>query len=170
MGRKKVAVISLAALCVGFLVSAWAAPGFGPDMSGGLVLGRLMDRLDLTPEQRATVEDIVESYRPRLRALREAHRESRSDLVATTPDDPNYASVVAEASQAAASHAGELVNLSAGLRAEVHAVLTEEQRARALELREEFRQRREEGRGRWRQRCQPESADFDQAGRFNPLI
>ena len=156
MGKSRLAGLVLAStLGLGAVAVAWAGPG-GPGPRGAMgeeMLFRMLDRLDLSPEQRATVEGIVDSYRPRMKALREAVRENRKSLANSSPDDADYASVVAEASQAAATNAGELVNLSAALRGEVHAVLTEEQRAEARQLREEFRervkQRRQDRRRRW---------------------
>ena len=102
----------------------------------------MFEVLDLTPEQRDAVEAIQATYGPQLQALRDSGRDTRRALAETTPDDPDYATVVAEASQAAAEHASQLVLLTAEMRRELHGVLTPQQREKALELRSTMREQR----------------------------
>ena len=136
----------------------WGGPrgphGFGGPMGGldGPRAELMFDALDLTPEQRDAVDGILERYRPQLKVLHDNGRESRRLLLATRPDDPNYATVVAEASQVAGQNAAQLVTLTAELRREMHALLTPEQREKAAEMRarmqERFQERLERRHGR----------------------
>ncbi len=121
----------------------WAGhrPGGAMAGLGGPRAELLFEALDLTPEQRAAAEGIMDSYQPRLKALRDAARDSRRTLMETSPDDAAYATVVAQASQAAANNASQLVLLGAELRRELHALLTPEQRDKALKLRAAARER-----------------------------
>ena len=164
MKRIIISVSSLAAVVLlAGLVShtAFAERGWGGHRGGGPLGGLtgpraefLFEALDLTPEQRDSMEAIQESYRPQLRSLRQSGRDNRRALAETTPDDPDYATVVAAASQAAAEHASQLVLLTAEMRREVHTVLTAEQRAKARELRDTMRERvedRRQQRREWRQ-------------------
>ena len=141
--------------------SAFAERGWGGQRGGGPMGGLsgpraevLFEALDLTPEQRDSMEAIRESYRPRLESLRKSGRDNRRALAETAPDNPDYATVVAAASQAAAEHASQLVLVTAEMRREVHAVLTPEQQAKARELRVTMRERvqeRRQQRREWRQ-------------------
>jgi Spy/CpxP family protein refolding chaperone len=150
---------TLAALVLLAAQSAFAErgfPGHGPrGPMAGMGAEFMFEALDLTPEQRATVDSIGEAYRPRLRALRESGRGSREALMNTAPDDENYAAVVDQASLDAGANAAELVRLMAALRSEVYAVLTTEQRAAALELRGKMRKRFQERKERRRSRSEP---------------
>jgi Spy/CpxP family protein refolding chaperone len=140
-----IAAGTLAALVLLAGQSALAERGFPGRGPGGPMAGMgaefMFEALQLTPEQRDTLDSIREAYRPRLRALREAGRGSREALMNTAPDDASYAAVVDQASLDAGNNATELVKLMAALRSEMYAVLTVEQRAKALELRGKMRER-----------------------------
>ena len=139
-------------LITGALLAGWAAQAAiaqggwgGPGGHRGGPRAELMyEALDLTVEQRQAIEDIRANYRPQLRALRAGGRDNRRALRETAPDDPNYATVVAEASQAAAEQASQLVLITAEMRREIHALLTPEQRAKSQELRDTMRGKFEE--------------------------
>ncbi len=143
---------------------ALAQPGWGGHRGGpmgpfaGPGVEVMFEALDLTPEQRDAVEAIQAIYRPQLQALMDSSRNTRRALSETAPDDPDYATVVAEASQAAAEHASQLVLLSAEMRRELHGVLTPQQREKALELRSTMREQRLQKR-RERRRAGPQQED-----------
>ena len=118
----------------------------------------MFEALDLTPEQRDAVEAIQATYRPQLQVLMDSSRNTRQALAETAPDDPDYATVVAEASQAAAEHASQLVLLTAEMRRELHGVLTPQQREKALALRSTMREQRLQKR-RERRRPGPQQED-----------
>jgi len=159
---KRLTMITGGALAALLLLAGQAAlaersfPGHGPrGPMAGPGAEFMFEALDLTPEQRDTVDSINEAYRPKLRALRESGRDSRRALMNTAPDDANYSAVVDQASLDAGQNAAALVRLMAAMRSEVYAVLTPEQRVKALELRskmrERFQQRQERRRSRMEQ-------------------
>ena len=120
--------------------------GFGFDGPHGFAhhgahLQRMLRRLDLTVEQREQVRGIMEQSRPQLQSIGESLRSNRDRLTAVTPDDADYAGVVAEVSQSNASLAERQTLLAARVRSDVWAVLTDDQKARAAELRLEMRDR-----------------------------
>lgn len=147
-------IIGLAAAAI---LAVWALPdpvlahGKGRMGMGGPGM-RVIKQLDLSVEQKDAIKGVMEQYRPRMRELRESRREQRQVLMALTPDDPGYAGAVAEASEQASADARELVTLMGEVQAAVYALLTDEQKARAAELREEFAAKREERRERMRER------------------
>ena len=147
--------LSLSAIVAACLAATAYADHRGPGPGMGLdgpMMERIFDRLDLTEDQRQTIEGIMDSFRPQLRALRESGQTVRESLANTSPSSPDYDNVVATASQRAAETAAELITTAAAMRAEVEAVLTEEQRAQAAELRQEFAERRKSRRERLRKR------------------
>ena len=133
----------------------WRGHRGGP--LGGPRVELMYEALDLTTEQRQAIDAIQANYRPQLQALRESGRENRRALRETSPDAADYATVVAEASQAAAEHASQMVLLTAELRREVHAVLTPEQQEKALQMRDTMKDRFEQRRER--RRAQRQSSD-----------
>ena len=150
--KTKIALVLSAVIATGIIAVASAGPRGPMGGMGGDRMERIFDRLDLTDEQRQTVEGIMDSYRPQLRSLRDSAREVRKNLAQTDPRDAGYSDVVATASQSAAETASQLVTTTAAMRAELDAVLTDDQRAEAAELREEWRERRKDRRARWRDR------------------
>lgn len=143
------------------ILAVWALPdrvlahgegrmGMGMGMGGPGM--RVLKELDLSTEQKDAVKGVMEQYRPRMRELRQSRREQRQTLMALTPDDPGYAGAIAEASEQASADAREMVNLMGEVQAAVYALLTDEQKAKAAELRAEFSARQEERRERMRER------------------
>jgi protein CpxP len=162
--------LALTVLLAGFASQlALAQPGWGEHRGGpmGAFAGPraefMFEALDLTPEQRDAVEAIQATYRPQLQALQDSGRATRQALAQTAPDAPDYATVVAEASQAAAEHASQLVLLTAEMRRELHAVLTPQQRQKALELRNTMREQREQRFQERRERRRPGPQQEDDA-------
>ncbi len=117
---------------------AFAAPGHSRGVGGFPPLQRMVRALELSPEQEQTIRGVMNEAKPRFKALRESVRENRKTLMASQPDDPNYAADVATASQAAAANAAELVTLASEVQVQVYSLLTDEQKAKAGELREKM--------------------------------
>ena len=122
-------------------------PGFG--LRG---IGRLMEALDLTPEQRDEVRDILEQARPRMRELRTGMRENMQALFELSPTDADYSSTVARASQEAGQLVSEMILYGSQVRTEIYSVLTAEQQARLPELKAEMRERFRERAERFHER------------------
>jgi Spy/CpxP family protein refolding chaperone len=118
-------------------------PGFGmPDP--GMMIERVARHLDLDDAQRESVKNIMEAAKPELKALREQLRANQQALEAMDADDPEIQNIAISNGQLATE--GTL--LFSRIRGEVHAVLTEEQLAKAAELKEQRKNRGE----RWKDR------------------
>ncbi len=107
-------------------------------MSGQMLL-RMADELNLSIEQRDSLQGLIDEFQPSWDSLRERMSASRSKMMGMTPDDPEYASVTQEVSQQAATLAAEMVTLSSDFQVRAYALLTEEQRQRLEELKSERR-------------------------------
>ena len=124
--------------------------GIGPDGVEGNWLARMED-LRLTPEQRKAIQAIADHYRALGTAAAQRASGIREQLLGASPDDPGYADATDKASEAASLLAADAVRLLSELRAEVHSVLSEEQRQRLKERGTEERARWDE----WRSRHKP---------------
>jgi len=116
----------------------FGGPGFGmPDP--GMIIGRMAEHLDLDDAQRESVKNIMEAAKPELKALREQFRANHEALQALDASDPEIQNIAISNGQLATE--GTL--LFSRIRGEIHAVLTEEQLAKAAELKEERKERGE---------------------------
>lgn len=127
--------------------------GPGDRLGGGFMAEMIAERLDLSSEQRDQIRDIRESYRDQTEALMDSVRAARLEL-----HDSIHAELFDESAvRAAAARVGEVEADLAVVRAQIandiRQVLTPEQVAEALELRERMRdstdgRRGHHGRGR----------------------
>jgi Spy/CpxP family protein refolding chaperone len=117
---------------------------FGAGFFGGDI-ARMGDQLGLSAEQRQSIKGILDAARPQMQAMRESMRTNAEKLRGTQPDDPNYATVVAQVSQSAAELASKLVTDSSQVRSQVYGLLNKEQKAKLpqieAQMRDETRQR-----------------------------
>lgn len=110
----------------------------GRDGFGGRALfsERMAERLDLDDTQRQSIENIIAATQPEIEALREQSRANREALnaldTATAGNSPELQNLAAEKGRLAT----ELTLIEYRVRSEIHAVLSDEQRA-ALEIRKE---------------------------------
>ncbi len=89
-------------------------------------LVRLTQQLNLSPQQKAQLNDAIERADAGAAALIKRERDVRDMLAATTPQDPLYAKLIADQSTAA----DRWTENREGLRREVANLLTPAQRAR----------------------------------------
>ena len=101
----------------------------------------MADELELTAGQRGSIRSLMERELPRMQELREEQFANRQRLIDASPYDVDYDSVVQEVAEANGRLTAEGVRLRGQLRAEVHALLTPEQRLKAREVRETMRLR-----------------------------
>lgn len=121
------------------VADAGGGPGWGmPGLMPHGLLGRAADELKLSPEQRQTIHGLYDQARPGFEQLRKQMRTGVELLARTAPDDPAYQGVVANVSQSAADAAAQFVLQASQLRAQVHGVLTPEQRTRLVALEAEL--------------------------------
>lgn len=114
-------------------------PGFGmPDP--GMMIGRISKHLDLDDTQRESVKNIMEAAKPELKGLREQFRANHEALQTLDAGDPEIQNIAISNGELATE--GTL--LFARIRGEIHAVLTEEQLAKAAELKEQRKENRKE--------------------------
>ncbi len=113
--------------------------------------GSRLAALNITAEQKAAIQQIVQSYRDRGLALVQAAARVRAQWMDVTPDDPGFTLATDEAADAAAGVAANGVRLTSSMRAEIHAILTAEQRQQLSDEIGAQRQRWAD----WRTRHQP---------------
>ena len=114
--------------------STSTAPPSGPRGHHGFGMGHLYSKLGLTTEQQTSIKSIITAAKPQLKALHEQMRANHLKLTQTQPDDPNYASVVAEVAAANASLASQRTSQGATIRSQIYAVLTPTQKAQLVSL------------------------------------
>jgi Spy/CpxP family protein refolding chaperone len=108
----------------------WGGHG-GPRAWGPAHLYR---KLGLTAEQEASVQSIMQAARPGFESLHQQMRANDGKLRATTPDDPNYASIASEVGQTRGTLTTQLAAQEADLRAKLYAVLTPAQKTQLATL------------------------------------
>jgi len=112
-------------------------PGFGmPPI--GMMAGRMAEHLDLDEVQRESVDNIVSAAKPEIKALRESARANREALRALGPSDPEVQNIAISNGELAT----EATLLFARVRGEIDAVLTDEQRAKLAEIKDQRGDRR----------------------------
>jgi Spy/CpxP family protein refolding chaperone len=102
------------------------------------LLGRMAGELGLSPEQRQTIDGLVDQARPGFEQLRRQVLAGSELLARTAPDDAAYQTVVASVSQQAADAAAQFVLQASQLRSQVNGVLTPAQRTRLTALEAEL--------------------------------
>ena len=138
---KTVTLATLATLALA--ATAFAGPGGGqkghpgvpfPGLAGpGLNIDRMAAHLELDETQRQSIENILEAARPEFQALRADFRANRQALDAIDPADADYSAAINDIAAENGRLATEGTLLMNRVRNEVHAVLTEEQRAKLAE-------------------------------------
>lgn len=98
-----------------------------------------MQQLGLSELQKQELGTLVGIYEPRLREIVARGHADREALLLAVPGSADYNSLTGKVSQEAAASAGEMVVLLAELQANAYALLTDEQQAQYLELKEEAR-------------------------------
>jgi Spy/CpxP family protein refolding chaperone len=140
----------LAAATLVAVAPAWAQPphsGHGGFDVGhhGRMMERMIERLDLTEEQRAQVEEVAkaqhEQYGPTREKLREAHKAVAQTIHAETLDE----AAIRDASAAAAALEADLAVARAQFFQQIRKVLTAEQLQELHEMFDEAQERMAEG-------------------------
>ncbi len=114
-------------------------PGPGPGMGRGM-MGRMAEALDLTADQRAKIRQIRAKYMAgALGNHMDAMSDARANLRIVVHDMASTDEQVQEAARAVAAEVTVLAVEGHRMAAEISAVLTPEQRAKAAELRKQHR-------------------------------
>lgn len=117
----------------------FGGPGFGMH-DPGMMIGHMAEHLDLDDAQRESVKNIMDAAKPEMKALREKVRANHEALRTLDAGDPEIQNIAIENGELATE--GTL--LFARVRGEVHAVLTDEQRAKMAEFKEQRMEHRME--------------------------
>lgn len=116
----------------------FGGPGFGMPEPGKMI-ERMADRLDLDEAQHESLTNIVSAAKPQIDALREKARANRKALRALDATDPEVQTIAISNGELATE--GTL--LFTQIRSDINAVLTDEQRAKLAEAKENRKERGE---------------------------
>ncbi len=143
------AAVSLAVISTAALAERGGPPGmFGGFPGPGLMLEHMADHLDLDDAQRDAVNNILEAAKPEIEALREKARANREALEALDANDAAYSTELNNIAMSNGELATEGTLLFTRIRADVHAVLTDEQIAKLERGKERMKKRFKERRQR----------------------
>jgi Spy/CpxP family protein refolding chaperone len=101
--------------------------------------GRLLAKLNLTPEQQAAVKTIMANAGPQMKSIHQEMRANSLKLHQTQPTDANYAGVVAQVTQANGSLHSQMITQKEAVRAQIFKVLTPEQQTQLVALQAQMR-------------------------------
>lgn len=147
-----IGIIAVAVLATGaiFVVAQKRANGGGGHGFGhgrGDKMGMALRGLDLTDEQKAKVKEIMESNKAALEPTMSAMKENRSKLHDLSKDGTFDQAQV----EALANEQGDLVAKTIvqkeSVKAQIFAILTDEQKAKAAEMRTKFEGRMKDHKG-----------------------
>jgi Spy/CpxP family protein refolding chaperone len=96
--------------------------------------GRLLAKLNLTAEQQAAVKTIMTNAGPQMKSLHQEMRANSLKLRQTQPNDPDYANVVAQVTQANGALHSQMITQKEAVRAQVFKVLTPAQQTQLAAL------------------------------------
>jgi protein CpxP len=96
--------------------------------------GNLLATLNLSAEQQAAVKTIMANAGPQMKSLHQEMRANSLKLRQTQPNDPNYANVVAQVTQANGALHSQLITQKEAVRAQVFKVLTPAQQTQLAAL------------------------------------
>jgi Spy/CpxP family protein refolding chaperone len=101
----------------------------------------LLSKLNLSPEQQASIKTIMTNAGPQMKSIHQEMRANSLKLRSTQPNDPNYANVVAEVTQANGSLHSQMISQQAEVRAQVFKVLTTAQQTQLAALQAQMQAR-----------------------------
>jgi periplasmic protein CpxP/Spy len=98
--------------------------------------GHLYAQLNLSADQKAQIKNIMMAAGPQMQSIHQQMRANLLKLHQTQPNDPNYATVVSEVSQANAPLFAQMTSQKAEVRASIFKILTPAQQTQlqALEV------------------------------------
>lgn len=103
--------------------------------------GQLLSKLDLSAEQQASVKTIMANAGPQMKGIHQEMRANSLKLRQTQPNDPNYASVVAQVTQANGALHSQMITQREAMRAQIFKVLTPAQQTQLAALQAQMQAR-----------------------------
>ena len=134
--------------CMAMVVAAGPTAGAGADAPGAPAdapsahgwhhhhgdVAAMFHRLGLTDAQRASMKSILQAARPAIKDLHEQMRANFKLLQQTTPDDSNYAQLVARVGQENGALTTQLINARSKVFSQCYALLAPDQKTHLAEL------------------------------------
>jgi Spy/CpxP family protein refolding chaperone len=108
--------------------------------------GHLYSKLNLSPEQQASIKTIMSNAGPQMKSIHEEMRANSLKLGQTQPNDPNYANVVAQVTEANGSLHSQMITQREAVRAQIFKILTPQQQTQLAALQAQMLNR---PRGAW---------------------
>jgi Spy/CpxP family protein refolding chaperone len=116
-----------------------AAPGpYGHGHHHGWGPGRIYAKLGLSAEQKESIKAIMTAAKPQMQSMHERMKANHLKMMQTTPDDPNYATVVADVAQTNATLASQRTTQMSEIKAKIYALLTPTQKTQLASLEAEW--------------------------------
>jgi protein CpxP len=138
------AVVSLMVFAFALNVEARSGRGHRGHKGKGEMSARLCEKLDLSAEQQAKVKNLREETKSETKVLHQKLRELGKEIHwLWNAENPNEDAIMAKIEEMSAVKL-ELEKISAELRLDINSLLTPEQKAKAVELREQRKERRKE--------------------------
>jgi protein CpxP len=145
--------LALSALIIaGLLTSSRAQSQTGPGHPRGFHGARLFDTLQLTNEQKSTIDGLFAANRENARSLRQRFQEQRQLLRNAAQTQPFDEAAVRFQAQELAKLQSEMMVQRAAVMNQISGILTTEQKAKLQDLREQRKARFQE----WRERHRPQ--------------
>ena len=143
MKKVVVGIIAVAVIATGVLLifsqrAGGKRMGHGPGHGGERVAGMLRE-LDLSDEQKTQVKEIFDSSKERTEPIREAMKANREKLEQATANGAFDEAAVTALANEGASLSAQATVARFRVKSQVFAVLTDEQKAKAVEMGKEFK-------------------------------
>jgi periplasmic protein CpxP/Spy len=134
-------ILAVAAGLAGTVYAQGAGPGFG--RHGGWMLKHMAKQLNLTDAQQSQINTIMQSERAKMQPLTQQLRQNEQAQNAATSGDFNETEARAFA-QKQTQIMNDLIVEKQRVKSQIYAVLTPEQRQKALQLMQQREQRQQE--------------------------
>ena len=96
--------------------------------------GHLYSKLNLSTEQQASIKTIMSNAGPQMKSIHQEMRANSLKLGQTQPNDPNYANVVAQVTEANGSLHSQMITQREAVRAQIFKILTPQQQTQLAAL------------------------------------
>jgi periplasmic protein CpxP/Spy len=96
--------------------------------------GMMLSKLNLTPEQQASVKTIMANAGPQMKSIFQEMHANSLKLRQTQPTDANYAAVVSQVTQANGSLHSQMITQREAVRAQIFKILTPAQQTQLVTL------------------------------------
>ncbi len=140
MKRAIVAILAIAVLSVGAIVIFAQRSSHGGKHGGfgHRGMGMIFKKLDLTEEQKAQAKEIVQAGFEKNKGVSEAMKANREKMKAATANGAFDGAVVSQIAAEQGQLSAQLIVEKERVKSQIFAILTDEQKAKAIELEKEL--------------------------------